>query len=231
MSLSVNLLEDGAKHKIASKDLVRFDRFLRDELSENTYFIVKDEYVLPNKLKREGEYSLQICNAGGKSEISEAFSIDYFNRIHNSYYTIFEKQVEYWIDYKMVDYVTSVFDDHYMEVKVGVSVTRAMLAPGKTEIPEGFGQELLDKKIRGLIIARNSVLKHQKFFHSILHIWCQSVPLMKSVVDAAIKLDPVEYGLTMKGSFCVLATLCENPILYTNVYQLDSLLNPSNKKG
>lgn len=226
MAKSVHFVGDGGEHHQFLKHKVLFTRFIRNQLSngKRSYCVVRDFYILPSRMKWEGELSLAIQNAGGKSEISEAFSIDYFNRVHNTYFTIYEKQVQYWIDYKMVDYITSLFDDDFMEVRVGISVTRAMLPPGKegNEFTLEQGVELLDKKIRGLIIARNSVIRQQNFFHSVLHIWCQSKKIADVMEIAAQNLNPIEYNLTMKGSFCILVTHCSNPELYTNYYGISS---------
>lgn len=223
---SVHFIGDKGEHRISHDQMFTFYKFLRDQLGKkHTYCVVRDEYKLPEKLKWEGKLSLQFDNAGGKSEVSEAFSIDYFNRVHKSIFTIFEKQVQYWIDYKMVDFITSVIDDStdlFEEIRIGVSVTRAMLPPGKedTEVSEEFGRELLDKKISGLIIARNGVLKQNTFFHSVLHIWCQSKNIIDVVEKAARSLNPKQYGLHLKSSFCVLLTLCPDSKLYTNYYDI-----------
>lgn len=225
MASSVHFVGDCGEHRISHHHMLTFYKFLRNQLGKRlTYCVIRDEYKLPDKLKWEGRLSLQFDNAGGKSEVSEAFSIDYFNRVHKSIYTIFEKQVQYWIDYKMVDFITSIIDDStdmFEEIRIGVSVTRAMLPPGKenNEVTDEFGQELLDKKIRGLIIARNGVLKQNTFFHSILHIWCQSKNIIDVVEKAAKSLNPKEYGLHLKSSFCVLLTLCPDSRLYTNFYE------------
>jgi hypothetical protein len=225
---SVHFIGDKGEHRISHDHLFTFYKFLRDQLGKKgTYVVIRDEYKLPEKLKWEGRLSLQFDNAGGKSEVSEAFSIDYFNRVHKSIYTIFEKQVQYWIDYKMVDFITSIIDDStdlFEEIRIGVSVTRAMLPPGKedSDVTEEFGQELLDKKISGLIIARNGVLKQNTFFRSVLHIWCQSRKIIDVVEKAAKSLNPKKYGLHMKSSFCVLLTLCADPKLYTNYYDIPS---------
>lgn len=227
---SVHFIGDKGEHRISHDHLFTFYKFLRDKLGKRgTYVVIRDEYKLPDKLKWEGRLSLQFDNAGGKSEVSEAFSIDYFNRVHKSIYTIFEKQVQYWIDYKMVDFITSIIDDStdlFEEIRIGVSVTRAMLPPGKedTDVSEEFGQELLDKKISGLIIARNGVLKQNTFFRSVLHIWCQTRKIIDVVEKAARSLNPKKYGLHMKSSFCVLLTLCPDPKLYTNYYDIPSYI-------
>ena len=224
MAFSVHFVGDGGEHRMKHHDRRLFGLFIRDELkNKQSYCVIRDSYILPNRLGNEGDLSLARCNAGGKSEISEAYSIDYFNRVHHTLFTIFETQVQYWIDFKMVDFITSWIDDNYMEIRLGISVTRAMVAPGKTDDDFHFenGVELIDKKVRGLIIARNSVIKQQNFFHSILHIWCQTPKIANIVESVASQLDPEEYGLTMKGSFCILITYCDDPKLYKNYYNLN----------
>lgn len=52
------------------------------------------------------------------------YSIDYFTQMYDASNTILEKEVAYWIDYKMVDFICTIDSN-----RVFVSVARAMGYP------------------------------------------------------------------------------------------------------
>lgn len=161
--------------------------------------------------------SLEVENAGGRSAISEMLSIDYFCRVHDAKDVTLEMEVEYWIDYKMVDYVCVVDD-----IRVGVSVTRAMGFPTADDFTPEQAEDLLSRKINGLIVARNAVVKRQRFFRSVLHIWCQSSSVARLVRDAYVNnnrsFDDV------RGTLTLLMTVCDRPEIYRDSW------NPSPPK-
>lgn len=153
------------------------------ELTEYTPLPIKIDVTVPKQLiitvdnfdpifrdimNRFGRISLRQCNAGGTSEVSEAWSIHHLSnklmasKCHN------EMEVEYWIEYKMVDYVLKV-----NKTNVGVSVVRA-LCFYNIEFTREEGIRLLQKKIYGLIVSRQSVNESFEFYRSILHIWSPS---------------------------------------------------------
>lgn len=177
------------------------------------------EWELPplKQIHAEGIRSLEVDNAGGNSQVSEAYSIDYFcSTGMGGRDVILEKEVKYWIDYKMVDFICTMGEGK--GYRVGVSVTRAMGFPS----PDCFTYEdallLITKKVRGLVVARNSVIKSQRFFVSILHVWCQSVGIATMIHKAwdILTNDPNNAIEGLKGSLHLLLTVCPNPILYSN---------------
>lgn len=155
--------------------------------------------------------SLSVENAGGKSEVSEALSMQYFYERFGAGQFLLEREVEYWCEYKMVDFVCTI-----AETRIGVSVTRAMGYP----TPEHFDAEaalhLLRKKLYGLIVARNAVDKKHRFFKSILHIFCQTTPIAALLQEAYAGLDVNDFGLNIKGAVILRLTVCTDPRIYSN---------------
>jgi hypothetical protein len=172
-----------------------------------------DRYALPSyaHVSDDAKRSLTVENAGGKSDISEMFSIDYFARIYGASKFIFETEVEYWIRYSMVDFICTL-----ASARVGVSVARAMSYPDPDQFTPKNAARLLYKKLYGLIVARNAVSKQQSFYKSILHIWCQTPRIADLMRDAFANLDADDYGLDVKGVVILQLTISPDPQLYTN---------------
>lgn len=172
-----------------------------------------DTYQLPNYENTciESKKSLLIDNAGGKSEISEMFSIDYFVSIYGAHNVIFEKEVDYWATYKMVDYICTIDNQ-----RVGVSVARAMGYPTPCRFTPEIAASLLHKKLYGLIVARNCVNKSQAFYKSILHIWCQTSHIADLLAAAFRNLNAADYGLDVKGVVLLQLTICNDVQIYRN---------------
>ena len=103
----------------------------------DSYYIPRCVHLTPTALR-----AIACVNAGGKSEISEALSINYFEKIFGAHSIILEMEVEYWIDYSMVDYVCTV-GQH----RIGVSVTRAMGYPEESIFTAETAKYLLRRKI------------------------------------------------------------------------------------
>lgn len=175
--------------------------------------IFLDHYRLPPyaDISESARLSREIENAGGTSDVSEMYSIDYLVRRYEAHSLIFETEVEYWISYKMVDFICTI--DHQ---RVGVSVARAMAYPNPEKFTAESASRLLYKKLYGLIVARNSVLDHQSFYRSILHIWCQTPTIAHLMHQAFCSLDSDDYGLDVKGVVILQLTVCPDPQLYKN---------------
>ena len=175
--------------------------------------IFTDTYTLPpsSLVCGDARRSITIDNAGGQSDISEMYSIDYFTQMYGATNTILETEVAYWIDYKMVDFICTI-ESH----RVGVSVARAMGFPSPDKFTPAMASRLLYKKLYGLIVARNGVVKDQSFFKSILHIWCQDARVAQLLDDAFSNLDANDYGLDVKGIVLLQLTVCDDPQLYKN---------------
>lgn len=194
--------------------------------------IFVDYFFLPGndlKLSRDAKRSLEIDNAGGKSAISEMFSIEYFVRAFSAQKILCEMEVGYWFDCNMVDFVCSIPQfpqDSLMSraSRVGVSVTRAMGYPTPEDFTYDQGLALLRKKLYGLIIARNSVVKAHSFYKSVLHVWCQTSQIALLVQKAYTSFDICDYGLDIKGVVVLHLTVCPSDYIYSN-YVPDKILS------
>jgi hypothetical protein len=151
-------------------------------------------------------------NAGGNSSISEGYSIDYFQSRFEATDVILEKSVQYWIDYKMVDFICTINNE-----RVGISIVRGMhyINPALFTIEDA--RRLIRKKLEGLIVARNCVCDHHSFDKSVLHVWCQTQRIADLIQEAFHELneDNKDY-LQIKGSIVILTTVCDLPIIYNN---------------
>ena len=171
-------------------------------------------HILPNykELSFDALQSIKINNAGGRSDISEMYSIDLFIKKYEAYDFIFEKQVKYWIDYKMVDFICNI-----KKKRIGVSVTRAVGFPEDENFNLDNAYELLKKKINGLIIARNSVIEMHSFSSSILHIWCSNKKVARIISKTYGKMDLFECG----SDLSLLVTICSDSKIYKNIFEMD----------
>ncbi len=234
--LCYHLISRGIIRKISIPDEQRLSRLLHDcEITHDySHSVVIDEYDLPTKIQISptAQRSLDVTNAGGKSEVSEAISMDYFERIFHAHDIILEMEVEYWIDYSMVDYVCTI-DSSLDPRRVGVSVTRAMGYKKKgipqkvTDADKGkyldesvFTREdanhLLRKKLYGLIVSRNAVSDKHSFYRSVLHVWCQSHRIAEMLREEFGKFDINDFGLDIQGTVILLLTVCSFEGIYTN---------------
>lgn len=213
------------------------DRILRELLStdpasvlierlSNQSFLFVDTITIrqtltTNDFTDAGIRSLIVDNAGGKSAVSEALSIDYFVRMYGAKQVLVEKEVPYWIEYKMVDFLCSI-GQH----RVGVSVTRAMAVQDSGRQidvdPDAFtidhARRLLRKKLYGLVVSRNGVARACRFFKSILHIWVPTQHIAKMINQAWNELDLTVFDLDIKGVVIVVITVCAHESLYLNTY-------------
>ena len=191
------------------KDNDIFKSYLINRKLDTTLDIFTDVYVLPKyiDLCQEAKRSLEVNNAGGKSEISEMFSIDYFSTFYNAHSIILEKEVDYWASYKMVDFICTIENQ-----RVGISVSRAMGFPNETN----FTQEMASNLLYGLIVARNCVDESHAFDKSILHIWCQSQRIANCLPVAFSNLNNDGYELNVEGCLLLQLTICSDYQIYSN---------------
>ncbi|SNW62982.1 Putative deoxynucleoside monophosphate kinase, partial [Orpheovirus IHUMI-LCC2] len=118
-------------------------------------------------------------NAGGKSKYSEAWSIEYLHRQLGLSDVLCELEVQYWVKYKMVDYVGNIGN-----CRIGVSVTRALGYPDRNIMTYEEAYDLVEKKLNGLIIARRSACYVNNFYTCILHVFCYNKHISNMVRKA-----------------------------------------------
>jgi hypothetical protein len=154
--------------------------------------------------------SLTIRNAGGSSELSEALSMQVMYQLYGVTQFVPEKEVEYWIDYKMCDYLMV-----YQGTNIGVSVTRALMYPFEDDFTTEKAHWLVTKKLSGLVLARQTVNVRHQFYKSLLHIWCISsiaASNVRKVYDEIVAND-------QEHVYCdilVMCTICPDRYIYTN---------------
>lgn len=123
-------------------------------------------------------------------------------------------EVEYWCEYKMVDYITTM---RYKGKKrrIGVSVTRAMHYQDPLNFTAENAYNLIRRKVYGLIVARRGVTKKHSFSTSVLHVWCQTDRILELVVEAfrqATERVEEEWGQELQ----LLVTVCNSPFIFTD---------------
>lgn len=158
------------------------------------------------QLGDEAQLVLRSQNAGGNSELSEALSVEYLCAVFGARRVTPEMQVQYWIQYKIVDYLTYVHGK-----RIGVSVTRAMGYPSADCFTLADAQRLLHKKLYGLIVARASTCSSDGFYNSLLHIWCQDRRIAELVREAWGSAE-----LELRDHIVVLCTVTALPCIWHN---------------
>jgi hypothetical protein len=158
--------------------------------------------------------SMDIPNAGGASNLSEALSMQYMYENMGCTDFIPEMEVAYYIEYKMCDYMMK---DAQTGENVGVSVTRAVSYPFSIEYTIERARDLLYRKLYGLIVAKDCVDDGFEFYKSILHIWCYSelAALMIEQAHAEITAQDMA-GERTYDDVHVICTICPAVYIYTN---------------
>lgn len=100
----------------------------------DTSYCILDKFdVFPRTpMNLYAKSSIIADNAGGQSDISEAWSIHHLMGRLQASNCVLEMEIKYFMKYKMVDYILTVpsIKDDSSATRIGVSVTRAMCAPG-----------------------------------------------------------------------------------------------------
>lgn len=221
-SICVSYFPDGCIHRIKTCHKQSITKFVTTKYQKNQKHqkqkptIYQDSLVLRKhknlKLGYDASRSLTVENAGGNSEYSEAISMHYFEHVFRGKDFILENEVQYWSNYKMVDYICTIGKE-----RIGISVTRAMGYPCSSLFTKKDAKELLYKKIKGLIVACDLVVKKHSFKKSILHIWCQNqriANVMKETYEQEIKIDSMK--LKVLCDVTLILTVCRNKSIYTN---------------
>jgi hypothetical protein len=151
-------------------------------------------------------------NAGGSSEVSEAFSMEILARRFGAFDTISEMQIKYWSPHwKKIDYICSLSSSR----RVGVSVTRLMGFPHFDQVTRKDCIRLLKKKLYGLIVAKSGVDPAHHYDSSILHVFCASVQvaeMLALVICQANMLFSGEGEEVSGSSSELLATMTEEEV-------------------
>lgn len=168
------------------------------------------------KMTKNSLNSLNIKNAGGNSEISEALSIDLLEKLYKAKNIVYEKSIEYWCEFKLLDYICEINNE-----KVGVSVTRAIdkywfyedeVEYKKFDEFDAFC--LLHKKISGLLISSKSTsIVLNKL---ILHIWCQTEKIA-SIISKVNIINLYSMFDDNISKLNIILTICNKNYIYSNI--------------
>ncbi len=130
-------------------------------------------------------------------------------------------------NYNLFDNDYTVEEDENFE-GVGVSVTRAMIPSRRRSVDPFIGateytveecKDLLNKKIFGLVLARNCSGGLDSFYKSYLHILCQTPHVYNIVMKTIPQMNIVEDEINF------IVTYCKNPHVYDNYDNDKELLN------
>ena len=153
---------------------------------------IKNEFqttLLPQQLKlsKQAQRLLLMENAGGESELSEAWSFEILRRAFGAKLLKTEMEIKYWSDHcKITDYSITINN-----IKFGVSVTRAMKY--KDIFTKEDALKLLTKKLIGINESTEAVLECDQWNRQFLHIWSTHkyiVNVLKEVVKELMITQP-----------------------------------------
>ncbi|RHY32237.1 hypothetical protein DYB32_002744 [Aphanomyces invadans] len=154
-------------------------------------------------------------NAGGRSVVSEALSMEYMHQRFGAMDVVTEMQIEYWSpNWKKVDYLCTIYGQ-----RIAVSVTRAMKFHKNAVFTTSDAQTLLRKKLYGLVVAKAGVCNAQRYTKSVLHIWCQTTAIARTL---AMCYGAVVADLDIVENVILIATVArEEGIFDNNLVLLD----------
>lgn len=130
--------------------------------------IEKELIINTKNLSQEAIKVLKEPNAGGQSERSEAYAMEFLSKIYGAKNIFTEMEVKYhYPHWKKCDFITTIEGEN-----VGVSVTR-ILPPKKLPVNEIelYIASLLHKKLYGLVVSRAGTVENCVFSRSILFAW------------------------------------------------------------
>lgn len=173
---------ESKENKLFMQELNFFNvTHIRKEKKIKPKISVKIDAMVNPELNIFASKSLNKRNAGGKSEISEAYSISHISEKLKPINCIYEKQIKYWCEHKMIDYILE-----FKKYKLGVSVVRAFSK--KEEFSHKQGTLLLRKKIEGILAAKTIISNFHYFNKSVIHIICESERISEIILDCLKKL-------------------------------------------
>lgn len=159
-------------------------------------------------------------NAGGKSTVSEALSMEYMYRRFCAHDVITEMEIKYWSrNWKKVDFICSVSTVGNECERVGVSVTRAMGYPDYHAFTLEDAVRLLRKKLYGLVVAKAGVDELHHYDSSILHVWCQHETVAERMREAfaLLQAEETEEGSVLSEDVAVVLTVAADiPEVFTD---------------
>lgn len=203
-SENVSVLEDLSPY-IPSDDESEY-------IQENPINIIVDSLSPTHmgKMNRTAVSSLIVDNAGGASDISEAWSIHHLMGKLGAVSCYYEMDIIYWCDFKIMDYILVKPDE-----RIGVSVVRA-ICRSDLKFTYDDALRLIIKKINGLVISRKSVNEAYTFYKSILHIWSPEKYVTKLLIQVLNSGDFNPFELQIIGTLDIWITESEYSPIFNN---------------
>ncbi len=206
------------------QDLVRFLTSSTDDLS-TSLFVLSEDISESLELVPDAVRSFSVNNAGGTSQVSEAFSMTIISQLLAGYSLSFKLEMEIETSgIGLPDYVVfPSFTDASNFPRFGVSVTRAVtrhtLYLGRT-YSKADAYTLFTKKLYGLINARSGTMGDSQFVKCILHVWAQSVDDINTLISAYLSImDCLEEDHPIRD-IVILISVCSWKGLYQeHLYQ------------
>jgi len=151
-------------------------------------------------------------NAGGKSIVSESFSMEHLCRRFGASDVRTELEIRYWNDnWKKVDFLCQIHGQ-----SIGVSVSRAMGFPDPASFTMDDAQRLIVKKLYGLVVAMQGIDDEHRQDFCVLHIFCQTPKIAGFVQLAFLELVTRNRDVDYSG-IVVLLTVAETvPEIFAN---------------
>jgi len=160
-------------------------------------------------------------NAGGQSELSEAFSFEVMRKCFGAQLLKTEMAITYWWPHwKKTDYSCRVGG-----VKLGVSVTRAMKYNGV--FTRRDGRHLLRKKLSGIIESSQGVVERDEWQRQVLHIWATD-PYIEDILQELF-LEMVFNEPELVQNTVVLVTVASEDMWW--IFYQNKLVKQSKKKN
>lgn len=142
---------------------------------------------------------MTLPNAGGTSRISEALSVEVLSTAFGIRLKQTECEISYWPSQSAITDYSMVWPDGTV---LGVSVTRAMGAPGLI-YSEDEAEKLLRKKLTGVL--RSTEAACGQWHKQILHVWAPSAPTASALEAAYSRMES-----RLAADTVVLISVCEN---------------------
>ena len=201
--------------KIACKKPIEIVPLWTRSEDDGDYMFTIDTCSLPKfdeiKFMDVSIHSMDMPNAGGSSNISEALSMERMAAVYKAKKFVPEMEVCYWIESSMCDYLMTMENGE----NVGVSVTRAIKYPYENEITLEDARFILQKKLYKLMVARNAISEEQSFYESILHIWCYTEEAAYNFDLAHRELIEEDIEKTYNRVY-VICTISDREYIYSN---------------
>jgi len=190
-------LSPNEKIKINHSMNNKYDIFMQNEYFDILHFVINHNISIPIylrslfvsfcdieqiKVSQSAKRILFEENAGGCSEFSEAFSFEVLRQCFDAKLIKTEMSIKYWSNHwKKTDYLIKM-----NEIKIGVSVTRAMKFCGIFNKKDAM--KLLKKKFIGINESSIGVFKCDEWQRQILHIWTTDNYIEEILHETFLKL-------------------------------------------